>query len=108
MRTTARRIDGGRALRGAMKAEGVGLQTLSARTKVADPAGKGVSVALLGFLTQDPAASRHARETCSPETADLIEAALGVPAGTLFTRMEAASRSDPQPGWDDLPNVSAQ
>jgi hypothetical protein len=91
-----------------MAAEGIGLQALSQRTKVADPAGKGVSLALLGFLTQDAEMSRHARETTSPETAALIEKALGKEPGTLFAEVEAPSRSDPQPSWDELPNVSAR
>ena len=107
MRITARRNNGGRALRQAMADEGIGLQTLAARTKVADPAGKGVSLALIGFLTQDAEDSRHARETTSPATADLIEKALGVEPGALFTKEEAPSRSEEQPGWDDL-NVSAR
>jgi len=108
MRVTARRKDGGQALRQAMADEGIGLQTLAQRTKVADPAGKGVSLALIGFLTQDAEASRHARETTSPETADLIEKALGKQPGALFDKVEAPSRSDSGPSWDDLGNVSTQ
>ena len=107
MRITARRRDDGQALRDAMKAEEVGLEALSARTRLASTDGKGVSVALLGFLTQPAGKSRHARETTSPETADLIETALGRPAGSLFDRVEAPGRGDPQPGWDEL-NVSAR
>ena len=102
MRTTALRIDDGQALRDAMKQRGAGLARLSALTRDADPAGRGVSVALLGFLTQPSAASRHARQTCSPETAGLIETALGAPAQSLFRVVEAGDRSDPQPSWDDL------
>lgn len=108
MRTTAQRIQGGEPLRAAMLAEGIGLVELARRTKLADPAGKGVSYQLLGFLTQDPQASRHARDTCLPGTADMIEKALGKPPGSLFARIEAPSRSDPQPAWDDLRNVTAR
>lgn len=108
MRTTARRIDGGQALRDAMAAEKIGLQSLAQRTRLADPAGKGVSYQLLGFLAQDAALSRHARETTSPATAMLIEDALHRPRWSLFTEIEAPSRGEPQPSWDDLGNVSAR
>jgi hypothetical protein len=91
-----------------MAAAGIGMQALADRTRVTDPAGKGVSLALIGFLTQDPARSRHARETCSVESAALIEDTLGVPRETLFQVVEAPSRSDPQPGWEELGNVSAR
>jgi hypothetical protein len=108
MRTTAQRIGGGEPLRAAMAEAGIGLQELARRTKLADPDGEGRSYQLLGFLTQDKAASRHARPTCTPATAALIEDALGKPRGSLFEEIEAPSRSDAQPGWDDLKNVTAQ
>ena len=108
VRITARRKNGGQALRDAMRDQEIGLIELARRTRVADPASKGVSHQLIGFLTQDPAASRHARETTSPETAGLIEDALGVPRGALFDLVEAAGRNEPQPSWDDLQNVSGQ
>jgi hypothetical protein len=108
MRVTARRINDGQALKDAMAAAGVGMQALADRTKAKDPDGKGVSLALVGFLTQDKDRSRHARETCSVESAALIEDALGVPRGSLFDRVEAPSRNDPQPAWEELGNVSAQ
>ena len=108
MRTTAQRNQGGEPLRAAMRTERIGLQELARRTKLADPGNKGVSYQLLGFLTQDKAASRHARDTCSVPTAMLIEDALGAARGSLFTAIEAPSRSDHQPGWDDLKNVSGQ
>jgi hypothetical protein len=104
MRVTARRINDGQALRDAMTAAGIGMQALADRTKAN---GKGVSLALVGFLCQPAANSRHARETCLPESADLIEDTLGVPRGSLFHREEAPSANDPQPGWDDLKNVTA-
>lgn len=107
MRVTARRINDGQALKDAMAAAGVGMQALADRTKAKDPAGKGVSLALIGFLTQDKDRSRHARETCSVESAELIENTLSVPRGSLFAQVEAPSRNDPQPGWDDLKNVAA-
>lgn len=108
MRTTAQRIGGGEPLRAAMAEAGIGLQELARRTRLADPAGKGRSYQLMGFLTQDTKASRHARITCSVESARLIEDALGKPRGSLFQAIEAPSRSDRQPGWDDLKNVGAQ
>jgi hypothetical protein len=108
MRTTAQRKQGGQALRDAMRDAHVGLIELARRTRETDPAGKGVSHQLIGFLTQDPQASRHARETCSIPTAELLEDTLAVPRGSLFTVIEAPSRSDPQPGWDDLKNVGAR
>jgi hypothetical protein len=108
MRITAQRKDGGAPLRAAMAGQEIGLQALADRTRLADPDGKGVSFQLLGFLTQDAGASRHARETCEPRTARLVEEALGVPRWTLFEEIEAPSRSDKQPGWDDLKNVSGQ
>lgn len=108
MRITAQRKDGGAPLRTVMRDQKIGLQALAQRTKLADPDGKGVSFQLLGFLTQDAGASRHARETCEPRTAGLIEDALGVPRKSLFDLVEAPSRSDKQPGWDDLKNVSGQ
>lgn len=107
MRTTAQRKQGGEPLRAALREQGIGLQELARRTKLADPDSKGVSYQLLGFLTQDRAASRHARDTCSVPTAMLIEDALGKPRGSLFTEIEAPSRSDRQPGWDELTNVGA-
>lgn len=107
MRETARRIGGGGPLRDAIAASEIGLQGVARRTKALDPDGKGVSYQLIGFLTQDPASSRHARQTCSVPSAGLIEDALGAPRGTLFAVTEAPSRSDPQPAWDDLQNVTA-
>ena len=90
MRKTAQRINDGAALRQAMAefndGEGIGLQALSLRT------GKRVSTALLGFLTQPADQSRHARQTTSPESAGLIEDALGKPRGSLFQVVEVASR----------------
>jgi hypothetical protein len=104
MRVTARRKQEGGPLRDAITASGLGLQGIAARTrdKDVDPAGKGVSFQLIGFLTQDPSVTRHARTTTSPETTGLIEKALGVPSGSLFEVIEAPSRSDPQPAWEDL------
>jgi hypothetical protein len=108
MRITAQRKDGGAPLRAAMKDAGVGLLALAQRTKLADPDGTGVSYQLLGFLTKAAEESRHARETCEPRTARLVEDALGVARWSLFEEIEAPSRSDKQPGWDDLKNVSGQ
>jgi hypothetical protein len=110
MRITAQRKDRGEPLRAAMREAGIGLTALAARTKLADPDGKGVSYQLLGFLTKDAgkAAVSSARETCSVPSAALIAKALGEPVGALFDIIEAPSRSDPQPAWEDLQNVSTQ
>lgn len=102
MRTTARRIGDGKALKDAMKAAGLTLESLAARTKELDPAGAGVSRSLIGFLTAPRASgvsggrghrSRRYRETTSPETASLIEAACNARPGQLFNREEV-----PEPG----------
>lgn len=104
MRTTARRIGDGKALKDTMKAQGVTLETLAARTRELDPAGAGVSRALLGFLTAPKQRgvsggrghrSRRFRETTSPETATLIEEALNARPGELFNREEVPEPGDP-------------
>lgn len=95
MHESARRLEGGRYLREAMAEAGLGLVSLAHRTKLADPAGKGVSFQLIGFLaTTQP----WARETTTPHTARLIEDALSVPRGTLFQTVLL----EPQPGWAAL------
>lgn len=81
MRTTARRDL--RKLRDAMAAEGLNLQALSARTRACDPHGRGVSWQTIACLATERVV--WARETTKPRTAALIEDALSVPRGTLFT-----------------------
>jgi len=58
------------------------LQTLAARTRELDSEGRGVSYQLVAFLATD---RFWGRETTSQRSADLIEAALGYPEGSLFT-----------------------
>lgn len=99
MRTTARRRDDGQPLRDAMKAAGMNLQALATATKVADPAGAGVSYQLIGFLAT---AKKYGRSTTTPETAELIERALGVTKGSLFEEIEMPSRAEQQPEWEAL------
>jgi hypothetical protein len=73
----------------------VGLQELAELTQFADPTRNGVSFQLIAFL----ATKRRgwSRETTKPGTADLIEDALSVPRGTLFTREVIYSKSDKRP-----------
>jgi hypothetical protein len=92
MRITARRVDGGVALRRAMDAAGLGLQALAARiNETADPR---VSFQLIGFLATNGVSGR---ETTTPRTADLIEDALAADRGSLFERVEVREASDPEP-----------
>jgi hypothetical protein len=92
MRITARRVDGGIALRRAMDEAGLGLQALAARiNETAEP---NVSYQLIGFLATNGVSGR---ETTTPRTADLIEDALGAARGSLFERVEVAQLSDAVP-----------
>jgi hypothetical protein len=92
MRVTARRIDGGVALRQAMNSAGLTLQALAAR--INETASPPVSFQLIGFLATD---GNSRRETTTPRTADLIEDALSVARGTLFERVEIRDLSDSLP-----------
>jgi hypothetical protein len=104
MRATVRRVSGGQALRDAIRnyggGAGITLQALASRTRALDPAGKGVSYQLIGFLVQS--GKGRQRDTTSPETATLLANALAVPVGTLFTVEEAPDPADKQPAWADL------
>ena len=109
MRQTALRKNDGQALRDAMAGyggTGIGLKALSQKTRAGT--GPGVSYQLIGFLTLPAVNSSRHRKTCSVESAHAIEDALGVARGTLFDIVEAPSRSDKQPGWDELGNVGAR
>jgi ribosomal protein L11 len=97
--TTARRIDGGQPLRDAMSDTGTSLKGLMRKTKAADAEGAGVSWQLLAFLATEKS---YARETTTVRTAELIEDALSVPRGSLFSREDKYAQSDPQPAWDVL------
>jgi hypothetical protein len=76
-----RRLDKGAPLRAAMKAAGMDLSRLAARTKEVDPAGEGLSRAMVGFIV---GTGRSAREECSDRAAELIAASLDRELATLF------------------------
>ncbi|MFE7128905.1 hypothetical protein [Streptomyces sp. NPDC057617] len=64
-----------------MKAAGMGVELLAARTKTIDPTGEGLSSSYVGFIV---GGGKTARETCSDRAAQLIAAALGQEIGTFF------------------------
>ncbi|WP_282795146.1 hypothetical protein [Streptomyces sp. CC224B] len=76
-----RRLDKGAPLRAAMKAAGLDIPRLAARTKEIDPSGEGLSKAYIGFIT---GRGKTAREECSPRAAELVSAALGKEITELF------------------------
>lgn len=95
MVSTVRRRNDGADLRDAMYYAGTGLKALADRTRLLDPEGKGVSFQLVAFLaTGKP----WGRDTTSPRSASLIEAALDVKPGSLF---ETTTVSE-QPAWEAL------
>lgn len=76
-----RRLDRGAPLRTAMRAAGLDIPRLAARTKEVDPEGKGLSVAYIGFLVGE---GRSAREDCSDRAARLLSRAVDRPLDNLF------------------------
>ncbi|MEV0501954.1 hypothetical protein AB0I84_30765 [Streptomyces spectabilis] len=76
-----RRLESGAPLRAAMKAAGLDIPGLAAKTKDADPAGEGLSRAMVGFIA---GRGKTAREECSTRAAGLIAAALGREVADLF------------------------
>ena len=76
-----RRLDKGAPLRAAMKAAGLDIPRLAARTKDVDPTGEGLSRAMVGFIV---GAGKTAREECSDRAAELIASALDRELATLF------------------------
>ncbi|MEH0428790.1 hypothetical protein QBB34_21145 [Streptomyces stelliscabiei] len=84
-----RRLDQGAPLRAAMKAAGLDIPRLAARTKDLDPAGEGLSRALVGFIV---GAGKTAREECSDRAAELISTALGMEVEALFIQPVFALR----------------
>ncbi|MFD4787859.1 hypothetical protein ACFWN1_12555 [Streptomyces sp. NPDC058459] len=76
-----RRLDKGAPLRSAMKAAGLDIPRLAAKTKEADENGTGLSKAMVGFIV---GSGRTAREECSDRAARLITAALGREVSELF------------------------
>jgi hypothetical protein len=81
LRVTASRLDGGKPLREAMKAQGYNRITLSARTQEVDELFVGVSQQLIAFLATD---RKWGRDTCTVQTAVLIAKALGKREADLF------------------------
>ena len=76
-----RRLDKGAPLRAAMKAAGLDIPRLAAKTKDVDPTGEGLSRAMVGFIV---GSGKTAREECSDRAAELIATALDRELGTLF------------------------
>jgi hypothetical protein len=86
VRAPASRLDGGQAIREAMKATGHNRLSLAARTKEVDEDGHGVSQQLIAFLSTD---KPWGRNTTTARSATLIARGLGKPAGELFTMPES-------------------
>ncbi|MGD6761394.1 hypothetical protein ACOKM5_20885 [Streptomyces sp. BH097] len=103
-----RRRDRGAPLRAAMKAAGLDIPSLAARTKEVDSKGEGLSRALVGFLV---GGGKSAREECSDRAAELIAAALDQEVidffePVIFTLRESTSTSrsrSGEPAKSDLP-----
>ncbi|MBQ0827650.1 hypothetical protein [Streptomyces tagetis] len=76
-----RRLDNGAPLRAAMAAAELDIPRLAAKTKEIDPAGKGISKSLVGFIV---GAGRTARDECSDRAAELIATALDREVNDLF------------------------
>lgn len=76
-----RRLDKGAPLRAAMQARKLDIPRLAAKTKEADPTGKGLSQSYVGFIA---GGGKTAREECSDRAAELIAAALGQEVTELF------------------------
>src|ERR1051325_6014349 len=76
-----RRRDKGAPLRAAMKAAGLDIPRLAARTKDVDPDGTGLSRSMVGFIV---GAGRTGRDECSDRAAELIASALDRELATLF------------------------
>ena len=64
-----RRLDKGAPLRAAMKAAGLDIPRLAAKTKDVDPTGEGLSRAMVGFIV---GSGKTAREECSDRAAELL------------------------------------
>ncbi|MGW6459354.1 hypothetical protein ACWF94_26080 [Streptomyces sp. NPDC055078] len=76
-----RRLESGQPLRDAMKAAGMGIPALAAKTKEIDPEGHGLSGSYVGFIV---GAGKTSRDECSDRAAQLIAAALDQEVGALF------------------------
>ena len=76
-----RRLDKGAPLRAAMKAAGLDIPSLAAKTREIDLDGRGISRSLIGFIVGGGAT---AREECSDRAARLISTALDREVIDLF------------------------
>ncbi|MGI5196531.1 hypothetical protein ACQEVY_23265 [Streptomyces sp. CA-288835] len=76
-----RRLDKGAPLRAAMKAAGLDIPRLAAKTKEVDPTGEGLSGSYVGFIV---GGGKSAREECSDRAAELIATALDKGVTELF------------------------
>lgn len=85
------RRDGGRPIRAAMDAAGLSGPDLAQATRTVDPAGKGVSPALIGFLTST---GRSARDRCRIWSGWLIAEALRKPVQDLFMPSRSTSTEE--------------
>ncbi|REE62168.1 hypothetical protein BX257_4781 [Streptomyces sp. 3212.3] len=93
-----RRLGRGAPLRAAMKAAGLDIPRLAAKTKDVDPTREGLSRSLVGHIT---GGGRTAREECSDRAAELLAAALNKEIDDLFeasvfTFKESTSTRRPQ------------
>lgn len=107
------RRNGGQPIRDAMAAAGLRIETLAAATKAADPAGRGVGRASIGFLV---ATGASGRERLSDRAAELVAAALGEPVAHFFAPDDVAmpaqyastSRMSSTPAVDIGPKAEAR
>lgn len=85
------RRDDGRPIREAMEAAGMSGPDLAQATRNVDPDGKGISPALIGFLT---GTGRSARDRCRLNSAWLIAQALRKPLQDLFSMPRVSTSTD--------------
>ncbi|NEC72938.1 hypothetical protein [Streptomyces rochei] len=102
-----RRLDKGAPLRAAMKAAGLDIPRLAAKTKDVDPEGEGLSRSLVGFIAGQ---GKTAREECSDRAAELIALALNREVEDLFltpvfTLPESTSTRRSQTGERQKPEL---
>jgi predicted DNA-binding transcriptional regulator AlpA len=71
-----------------MEEAGLSGPTLAAATKAVDPEGKGISPAMVGFIT---GTGKSARDECSERAADLIAMALNKPTSRFFETTDVAA-----------------
>lgn len=76
-----RRLDKGAPIRDAIRAAGLDIPRLAAKTQQIDPGGDGLSKAYIGFIV---GRGKTARDECSDRAAELIAKALDVPLSLLF------------------------